>query len=799
MATRTKTVPVAIFKSVSRTPTAQTVFVEAATVFTNETADAASTTASDVVFAGAVADNLYIGDNVQFAGLYIDVSTAPVGGTRDLEYWNGSAWAALSDTYITGNTNLTVDTVVRWAIPSDWATTAVNGVTRYWVRYRVLTLYSTAGNAAQITVAHANRLGGATITAYLPETSGRTIINAWIDIAFSTPLLSQGDMQRFEAKFGAAARGTLAENTTAGALAAPGETMGMRYQISCTSEFDTGLSTGASVACDFWVTILQRGAASANHAFNLSGILWVTYQYDDTASTQLGFAVIPLDSLTGNLAATITTIGGTGGIPNLGSVLPEASKTFRHWGLVFEGNACGNGATDYDFIVQIDSDAEVTLANKDGANNSEDWSRHIHVPASIPSTAAAHDAKARVSSITGARYTNVAVYLIVVYEFDASAANDRWVCLCLPMEAEQSMMIGTATANQKSSFSKKINIQDAGIALQQSGIVVRYHAGGDAGSLVLNVNAQATRTYTVVGLGTGSGPMALSHRIDSGAAAGTGGLTLARGENEIKVEWRFDATQVVSWGASVMLWLNYTADKSTANKTQWVANLIVETPLASTGSNRTTFTYTPVINEASYWLDHVALETNDLNSGTSLAALKLFKGADLGWVSLGSAQAGTISLAFGYRHNHIDLDHIFKRHAGDVDTSRIDYETAQSWACEVAVQHTGIVEHKIYHDFAYSWLADVQNSAGGSVDVDLFESASGELHQQGSRTGNGTVTFTTFDNAIAYFAEGFESTTKKGRTNDESAAGTYTLDLAAPGGGGGGGGIRVAGHGGLAA
>lgn len=98
----------------------------------------------------AVGDIVYFGidttiaDSGPFCSLVFDIGTAQVDLTITWEYWNG-AWVALT---VRDNTNAAgamtgqaFDTTgvnsVHWNQPSDWAGTAINAITAYWVRARV--------------------------------------------------------------------------------------------------------------------------------------------------------------------------------------------------------------------------------------------------------------------------------------------------------------------------------------------------------------------------------------------------------------------------------------------------------------------------------------------------------------------------------------------------------------------------------------------------------------------------------------------------------------------------------------
>jgi len=91
------------------------------------------------LFAGptVTVDEAYFGLQRPFDRLALVFGTAGVQNTTITlawEYWNGSAWTALTVT--DGTTKLTVNGSVTWTIPGTWATTAVNGTTCYWVRVR---------------------------------------------------------------------------------------------------------------------------------------------------------------------------------------------------------------------------------------------------------------------------------------------------------------------------------------------------------------------------------------------------------------------------------------------------------------------------------------------------------------------------------------------------------------------------------------------------------------------------------------------------------------------------------------
>lgn len=83
-------------------------------------------------------DYLYIGDSEPFERIDINVGAGVNAVTARLEgeYWNGSAWVSMQieDGTATGGVTLAKDGTIEIERRSDWATTAVNSITAYWVR-----------------------------------------------------------------------------------------------------------------------------------------------------------------------------------------------------------------------------------------------------------------------------------------------------------------------------------------------------------------------------------------------------------------------------------------------------------------------------------------------------------------------------------------------------------------------------------------------------------------------------------------------------------------------------------------
>lgn len=105
-------------------------------------------------------DFLYIGSDIQFLGLDIDMGSNVNANTATLtvEYWNGSAWTALSitDRTIASGKTLAQDGDIVWSGPSGWAMKVVNSENKYWVRLSVSAALSATVDVDNIEIVEAD-------------------------------------------------------------------------------------------------------------------------------------------------------------------------------------------------------------------------------------------------------------------------------------------------------------------------------------------------------------------------------------------------------------------------------------------------------------------------------------------------------------------------------------------------------------------------------------------------------------------------------------------------------------------
>lgn len=141
--------------------------------YNDETTDAGDVGTADVTIfrtdAQSQGDEFYVGHATKFGIISFVLSTALVGATVTLEvaYWDGAAFTALTavDNDLADGTNVLKNSgEISFTPPSGWATTAVNGVTKYYIRLKLGT--ANPGTAPVGTTVKLGTLGAPLVTAY---------------------------------------------------------------------------------------------------------------------------------------------------------------------------------------------------------------------------------------------------------------------------------------------------------------------------------------------------------------------------------------------------------------------------------------------------------------------------------------------------------------------------------------------------------------------------------------------------------------------------------------------------------
>ena len=642
---------------------------------------------------------------------------------------------------------------------------------------RTKTLWYAAQLAADVVDATLTALP--TITIYT-ENSSRVFrsVKVWINYEdISTATGATVAEHRCACSVAGAAATTITELDD---IANTGENMSGRIgPFDFTSHFTTNYPAADSTTLAISV-YFDISTGTGLNVRNVSAIIAITYEYNDTAATQYATAIIPMESTVGALATVETEIG-TNQIPQLtgaGGLLENiAGVTVRQQFFLVEGNDESTGtATDYTLNVRIDTGTTHTFGITEKALASDAFKTFVHIES--PLASAVHQWKAW--STGAGRLNHCCHTMYVTYQFTLSGTTEFLNSLLFPFEIPSPMggtVVGDASRVENSFYIE----EPATITLKQSAYRLSFLPGaGPVGGLNTRAGAQAFRAYTNAQSSVAGSSM-LQQRIDSGSAQGAG-ITIARGKNTVTLDaYRTDATDL-GWNLSGVVILNYKSGVSSQgigghnHTTVWGINMDWDAALTSL---RESTASAPTIPETNYWVNGMGFQMNhwDAASANGLvfsAEVLSGEGADDGWrdlyadLILKDAERGCQQIWCRSRGD-------FRRWPNDTDTNRMDVEGSRKYRyANVATCAKGVVLILTYHAIIFTVAGDITGSAGGTVDIDGYMEDGADILHIGStsRVGNGAYSLTWYDNTAQCYAEAWESSTLIGRSDSAVAAGS---------------------------
>lgn len=252
-------------------------------------------------------------------------------------------------------------------------------------------------------------------TIYIPESSVtfRSVIARFTADDIITVTGGSLSTKTFGFRLGAAGYTSVANSN---ALTHGGGNESFYFTIDYTSHFVSNWS-GTSMTADFQFQINQSSGTTLG-LVNCTCVLDITYDYDDTSTTQIKTVIIPLNAPTGALTSTPTTYDT---IPAIGYYLAEPTKTFRNIFVVVEANTANNTSTvDHTLSIAVGA-ASVTTGNYESALATDRRIRYVwELSGSWPSTTATQNFQL---SDTVGRNNHLQAWLVITYEFKADSTS----------------------------------------------------------------------------------------------------------------------------------------------------------------------------------------------------------------------------------------------------------------------------------------------------------------------------------------------------------------------------------------
>lgn len=597
------------------------------------------------------------------------------------------------------------------------------------------------------------------ITVFLPESGVKTFRKAWVEISMDDIITNTGGSittKTINLRLGAAA---YTSTTNANTLTNTGENLSLFLERDFTSHFTTNW-TGTSMTCDVQLQINQSTGTTTGMV-NVCCVLYVTYEYDDTSTTQLKTAYIPLNAPATTLP-TVKTSHDT--IPALDTYLPEASKTYRSIHIVTQANRNHSAATDHTVTYELSSLGTVVTGNYESALASDVWSRYVWDITTYITTNTTHTFNVW-SSLT-ARHHSMQAWLVVTYEFNASTTTSVLNSIVLPMEIESPMGGNAAADFQRAD--REFWIQESNPTINKIACYVFWQATANEAGLNARIGTGSFVAYTNTGSGLICGNKGLMIRNDAPT-----GLSFGRGRNKLQLD--IYNTSTTQRGGNVgSFWIvNYTSDKHPDGV--GAHNHTVFWPLYTedTGAavqQKITTADAPNIPETNYFITALGLQYGAMIGATSQGiSIKIERLVAEGGLIFepGYSDIGQHDAEMGRYDIFAQIRNLFNRWNGDADTMRLPLETNRRYIIQSsnAVAHHTLLKMMItYHTITYPVSGTVTGSNGGTVNLSLVRDNTGEVVLKTTRSGNGAYSFTWHDNTESVHVSAYETNDYIGRS-----------------------------------
>jgi len=577
-------------------------------------------------------------------------------------------------------------------------------------------------------VASATARDFTSFTMYIPESSPvfKSVILEMT--AYDTATAASVTAVLMGISLGAVARNDLTVTQT---ITNSGENQAFIFTRDVTDYFSTNW-TGTSMTVGSRLTITGVGTRSCTSK------LIITYQYDDSATTQIKTVRIPMEGNTGNLTAVLANLGGVASqIPALSTWLPETSKVIRDIFFETYAHTGATGTTDRALNMSFNSGTNTISATYEQGLSSDYSIKRIDklISGTTPlyDTGSTWSVQASTANVDMPFPCLSGIYT-VTYEFNASTTTEVMNSLLLPIVDENGYV---TTSTNTETYTKDVFIQEPGpISLEQSSILFSCIDSG-AVTIDLTIGAQTSRQYAHAATAARAGAMYMMRRFDA-ASVEDSGIVLARGRNSISLNYYSTSATAGSKGsnASSVMILNYKSGKSPQgigahNKTSiWCirpyTSVTIDQQVIFDAARPPEIPETdPITAGKVYWITCNGycsqLLTTGGTVGTLATSLQIYKnptGTELGWVDLYSSMYNS-DTEIGPSIMWNTCKGSFAQWEGDWRKGRSILETATPLTLRydqlTAIGHIQVQKYLTYHSITSSISGVVSNFLNPSL------------------------------------------------------------------------------------
>ena len=577
--------------------------------------------------------------------------------------------------------------------------------------------------------------------------------------------------------------------TLAGTMANSGENWGGLFgPIDYTSYFASNFGTLISKTCQVQV-LIDISSGTGLNSRGVYGYFELTYEYDDSAASRINTVCVPFESSTTTLPTTATTFATLPQLTGAGGWLNGyAGPIIRHRWLEIKGNCNNNNtATDHNINYSFNGGATQVLPTRESALASDTYQIYL-IDTSALSTSTTHTLQLWES--LASRFANIIVNEWITFEYTVAGTTEVLNYIETPVEFE-SPIAGTTTAVAHMFVRSILIPEPSTITTLNCAVELSYNTAASATAQVKSGNQGAYRGYAMAA-NVVAGQFSLQHRLDPGSAAG-GTFALTRGENPISVSlYRSAGAMSNVSGVIRLLYLSGVSPQGIDNHSQTVYSFIRQLSLTTTTDNTVNNDFYSIPN-SNYWIQAAGLQYTLWAQSSAMnlmvqARLQPGEGPGDGWVELYNDFYQSDN-ELGYGGWVVRARDAFKRYPRDPDRTRMNIETPRNFrTTTTSAGRYGAKWVISYHGITYTVSGTIAGSSGGTVNLGLYkENSVGEyeLYDLTTRLGNGSYSFTVYDDTMNYYVAAYESDVLKGLSKQEPPTTGFDIDLAGGGGGGG--------------
>lgn len=522
-----------------------------------------------------------------------------------------------------------------------------------------------------------NRDLSKTCSLYEVTAGAVSIEEAWIEVYFSDDIGAAASLTALS--IGAQIDGGGFTNlfTLTDTITNSGEAQNYIYACTATSFFQSNW-TADSHTVDIRIT--PTGVATNNHCARLH----LTVRYDEMAVIRVKTIRVPIETTRTTLTTSFQTVGGSTAILGT-SQLPESIWNIESASLELWFNEATNSTGNFNLQTRINGANAAVNYRSNSALNSARWGMAIREIVSLLSTS---DLSLEcLSETTTGRINMIGGWLAITYSYDHSNTTERWVSVIKGGIDEEGRMGATAVADQ-SAYGSRYFVTEDTPTLKPSAVYAFFNSAAGF-NLSLACGNQSDTTYVPTAGNLQCGQWSVCHRIDAGGTAGADFGSFALGGNDLKTRWR-SSNASEGFNMSGFILINYTHSGSNIDDTRdnWtVFHLIAET--GADAISRTISTSSALFEgTGSYYFINGAvigllgITDNVANGGFTVLAERTtgegFRQVGDGWETMyqgtyrGDNENANITCYGVVRDS-------FKRWAGDLDSDRMNLNTARRW------------------------------------------------------------------------------------------------------------------------